>query len=272
MNRIRENQALHALFQLDRAGANAGARKTTFLVFTFPDRYVHGLVEGLVHPEWRTACFSKTCTNASSWAVYANNHTGAALVFRPKTENGQPYLPLTGVNGASAVVGQPPRKNRGPIRGALFPVTYTNRPPEVDFFQSLGTLPRAKLERTWHCNREGTCSPIIDATLKDHATWHAAYWASFNRVMTTKLADWKHEEEYRIVLPDMLGLHTDAADAVMEYDFSCLVGVVFGLRTREQDKLEAMKLIAADCERLGRKDFEFHQIVYQASKGCLVRL
>ena len=271
-NRTREDLALRSLFERENTGANAAARKAMFLAFTFPDRYVHGVVEGLVYPEWRTACFSKTCTNASSWAAYAQEHTGAALVFRPRVENGQPYLPLTGVIGTSGGVGQPSRKIRGPIKGGLAAVTYSNRPPEVDFFQSLGTLPRPKLERAWHCNREGTRSPVIDAALKDDTAWRAAYWASFNRIATTKLEDWKHEEEYRIVLSDFLGLHAQSADALVEYDFSCLVGVVFGLRTGEHDKLEVMKLIAADCARTGRKDFEFHHVLYQPSKGCLVRV
>lgn len=271
-NRAREDQALRALFQLANAGTTPGALKATFLAFTFPDRYVQGVVERLVHPSWRTACFSKTCTNASSWAVYAREHTGAALVFRPKIENGKAFLPLMGVIGESSGIGVPSQKIRGPILGELVPVTYTSRPPEIDFFRSLGTLPRRKLERAWYRQRDDTRSAIIDEALKADAAWREAYWASFNRVATTKLEDWKHEEEYRIVLADMLGLHAEAADGLVEYDFSCLVGVVFGMRTKEQDKLEVMKIIATECARAGRQDFEFHQIMYQVSKGCLVRL
>jgi len=270
-NRTREDHALRALFRLETAGTSAAARKVSFLIFTFPDRYVDAIVDGLVHFDWRTACFSATCTNAASWAAYAKEHTGAALVFRPKIEKGLPYLPLTGVIGTSGVVGRPSSKVRGAIKSELSPVAYTNRPPEIDFFQSLGTLPMPKL-RAWHCNREGRRSPVIDAARTDDAAWRAAYWDSFKRVATTKLEDWRYEEEYRIVVADTLGVRTETADAVVEYDFSCLVGVVFGLRTREQDKLEVMKLIGADCARTGRKDFDFHHIVYQASKGCLVRL
>lgn len=232
---------------------------------------MEGIVDGLVHFDWRTACFSATCTNAASWAAYAKEHTGAALVFRPKIENGLPYLPLTGVIGTSGVVGRPSSKVRGAIKGELSSVAYTNRPPEIDFFQSLGTLPMPKL-RAWHCDREGKRSPLIDAAHADDAAWRTAYWDSFKRVATTKLEDWKYEEEYRIVMPDTLGLRAETEDAVVEYDFSCLVGVVFGLRTKEQEKLEVMKLIWGHCTRTGRKDFAFHHVVYQASKGCLIRL
>lgn len=272
-NHVRDAQALKALFQLDRAGAVAGrAGRATYLMFTFPDRYVNAVVEHLVHPPWRTACFSTTCTNASSWAVYGREHTGAALVFRPRVDEHGPFIPLVGVNSVSSVVGKPDKKGRGDIRGELYPVTYANKPPEIDFFQSLGTLPPVKLDRAWHANRDGKRSPIIDAAATDKAAWRAAYWESFNRTATTKLTDWKHEEEWRIVMSDIMGLRTDIADANFEYDFSCLVGIVFGLRTKQHHKLAVMKLIAAECERAGRSDFEFHQMTYAPSKGCLVRL
>lgn len=272
VNRTRDVLALRAIVGSESAGQSTVGRRATFLFLTFPDRYVDGVVDGLIHPEWRTACFSRTCTNASSWAVYGHNHTGAALIFRPTIENGQAFLPLVGVNGISSVVGRAPQKMRGPVRGAILPVRYTNRPPEIDFFQSLGRLPRAKVERAWHNGRDGARSPVIDASIKDVEAWRAAYWESFKRVATTKLEDWKHEEEYRIFWADVLDIHTETADALVEYEFSALIGVVFGLRTEEKHKIEVMRLIEADCARTGRKDFAFHQMAYQGSKGCLVRL
>ncbi len=269
-NRVRESQILAALSQSEDPNASAAMRKATFLTFTFPDRYVEGIVEDLIHPPWRAACFSRTCTNASSWAVYAKEHTGAALVFRPVVENGRSFLPLTGAIGSNHTLGQPSTTIRGAMKGELSPVTYTNRPPEVDFFQSLGRLPRPKLDRAWHRDRAGTPSQMIDAARINDAAWRTAYWESFKSVATTKLEDWKHEQECRIVQPDMLGLYEQDADAVVEYDFSCLAGIVFGLRSGERDKLEVMRIVRAICAQTGRKDFTFQQMRYDASKGCLV--
>jgi hypothetical protein len=271
-NRAREDQALRASFQLDGSGASAGARKATYLTITFPDHYVRGVVDHLVHPTWRTACFTRTCTNASNWAAYGDNHRGAALVFRPKSENGRIVLPVVAVNGISHVQGRPPQKIRSRVELELLPVNYVNRPLEVDFFQSLGTLPRQKIARAWHCDREGKPSPLVAAGLKDQDAWRATYWSSFNQIATTKLEDWKHEEEYRIVMSDFSDLRSEKEDALVEYDFSCLVGIVFGLRTTERDKLEIMKIIAAECGRARRNEFELYQVTYRASRGCLVRL
>jgi hypothetical protein len=87
--------------------------------------------------------------------------------------------------------------------------------------------------------------------------------------MTTKLEDWKHEEEYRIVQPDLLGF--GESSALVEYELSNLVGIVFGLRTTHAHKIEIMKRILPQCERAARTDFEFFQMAYDPVTGRLVR-
>jgi hypothetical protein len=158
---------------------------------------------------------------------------------------------------------------QGAIKGVLHPVTYANAPPEIDFFRSIGNLPRGKLSRAWHASRSGARSEAIDDTVGG-AVWRQAYWASFQTVMTTKLEDWKHEAEYRIVQPDLLGLGDQSA--LVEYDFSSLVGIVFGIRTPQSHKLEIMKRIMPQCERAGRADFKFFHMAYDPAARTLVRL
>ena len=102
------------------------------------------------------------------------------------------------------------------------------------------------------------------------AAWREAYWASFQRFTTTKLDDWKHEDEYRIVEPDILGLGRQGA--LVEYDFSSLVGVVFGMRTARADKVEIMRRLSPQCHRAGRTDLGFFQMTYNPETGGLVRL
>jgi hypothetical protein len=268
-NNVRRNVSLQALLQFERTmPSEAGRRRSHYLLFEFPDRYVQMIVEGLIHPQWRAACFTATCTNAANWASYGDQHKGVALMFRPRVEEGRPYLPLVGVIGSSSVRGQASHLRRGPIKGELREITYSRKPLEIDFFKSLGNLPRRKLERAWHISRAGEQSKAIAERLADDAGWRQAYWASFQSITTTKLEDWKHEEEYRIVVPDLLGFGEDSA--VVEYEFSCLAGIVFGLRTPVADRLEVMRQVAAMCAREDRTDFEYKQMAYEPSMGRLV--
>jgi hypothetical protein len=268
-NNVRRDLSLQTLLQLERTQPNETARRRShYLLFEFPDRYVQMIVEGLIHPPWRAACFTATCTNAANWASYGDQHKGVALMYRPRVEEGRPYLPLVGVVGTSGGRGQAPQPIRGPIKGELRAITYSRKPLEIDFFQSLGNLPMRKLERAWHISRAGEPSKIIGERLADDAGWRQAYWASFQGVTTTKLEDWKHEEEYRIVLSSFLGLGDQVA--VVEYEFSCLAGIVFGLRTPVADRLEVMRQVAAMCAREDRTDFEYKQMAYEPSMGRLV--
>jgi hypothetical protein len=269
-NHARQTVSLRGLFNIDRGNLDANVRRLNYLFYTFPDRYVDAAVEQLVHPAWRVACFSATCTNASTWAAYGDEHRGVALVFKPQAEQGRSFIPLIGVIGVGMGKGEDSRLIKGNIKGVLERVTYSSQLPEIEFFQSLGNLPRRKLERAWHANRAGERSMLIDNAMSDSEAWRNAYWASFKSVTTTKLEDWKHEEEYRIVRPDSSGLLSDAP--CVEYEFSSLVGIVFGMRTSEPHKLEIMKQVWAQCKRTGRKDFKFYQVAYLASKGHLVCL
>jgi len=268
-NRARDEQSLRALIRFETMNAE-GARRLRFLLYTFPERYVESVIDGLVYPRWHTVCFSGNCTDASMWGVYGDEHRGVALVFRPQTEDGRLIIPLVGANGTSSVVGQPTQYTRGPIKGFLEEVTYSDRPPEVDFFQSLGTLSRAKLERAWHVTPSGARSKLVDGMLTQHAEWKEAYWEGFRRAATTKLLDWKHEQEYRFFLADILNLGDEPTNRLVQYDLSSLVGIVFGLRTSEKHKLELMKAAIALCNSAGRSEFAFHQMAYSATHGQLL--
>jgi hypothetical protein len=129
-----------------------------------------------------------------------------------------------------------------------------------------------KLERTWRTNRVGDRSGVISEIMASDAAWRAAYWRSFYRVATTKLEDWKHEAEFRIVMSDMLGLRQDKASAKVTYDFASLVGIVFGMRTPDNDKVAIIKQVRSMCERAKRTDFAFHQMKYDGANGCLTRI
>ncbi|AKV00091.1 hypothetical protein AKJ09_06754 [Labilithrix luteola] len=270
LNSVSAEQALRMLFKLEHDKVGGRSRHMHYLLWGFPARYIDELIDQLVHPPWGAACFSATCTNAAVWATYGAGHCGVALVYRPVTEEGRSFIPLIGVTGSSTVLGKPSNLIKGTIKGQLRPITYTRELPKIEFFQSLGTIPRGKLERAWLSLGNGKRSTVVDGILKEDAEWRQSYWDSFDRIVTTKLEDWKHEEEYRIVLPDMLGLRQD--DPYVEYEFSSLVGIVFGMKTNESDKLAIMKEIWRQCQAINRDDFSFYRMAFHAEKGQLVRI
>ena len=72
-----------------------------------------------------------------------------------------------------------------------------------------------------------------------------------------KTLDWRHEREYRIFLPDRFYRYGDKYSRQLKYDSAALRGIIFGLRTTLDDKLELIqKLLRL---RKSVRDFEFYQ-------------
>ena len=68
--------------------------------------------------------------------------------------------------------------------------------------------------------------------------WREKYWAGCLASQTTKLEDWAYEQEYRLILQQLMTDYSDPRARKLKYKFSDLKGIVFGIETPEQDKLE----------------------------------
>lgn len=253
------------------AGVKSGSlKKNMFFLMEFPHRYVQAISDRLTHMKWHTACFSATCVNASMWSVYADEHRGAALMFKPKPDaDGAPTLSFNMVSGMSYAPSVPkgqPVMNKVDMK--LHQVRYTLKAPEIDFFQSLGTLTHHQLQQQWYTNQAGVVSPRLKQFQSNVEEWRKGYWQSMIDVATTKLEDWRHEEEYRIVVVDTLGLRRDHPKA--KFDFEQLAGIVFGMKTSLADRLAIVDIVQKKCEALQRKDFVFKHVAYVPKKGQLV--
>ena len=72
-----------------------------------------------------------------------------------------------------------------------------------------------------------------------------------------KTADWCYEQEYRIFLADKFYRYDNKFMRSLKYDLDALKGIIFGLRTTLDDKLELIqKLVRL---RKSVRDFEFYQ-------------
>jgi hypothetical protein len=270
-NQVREQQILGVIFRSDADANSAMTKRKHYLVFAFPDAYAKRIGDTLVHPDWYVSCFSSNCTNTSMWSVYGDQHRGVALMFRTSAHgDGRPFLDTSGVVGFSFTRADPKNRLRvAPIKSTLHKVNYETAPPELNFFEFLGRLPRGKLLKAWHSDRSGTKSPLIAGIMDDADAWRKRLWALFDRMATSKLTDWSHEEEYRIVLADALGTHR--THRRLRFESSSLAGVVFGLQTPMTAKVEIARRLAAKSDP-ALKDVKLYQMAYKASERRLVRL
>jgi hypothetical protein len=258
-NQFRRNEALRVFLNREEA-SSAHYRRNAFLIFSYPDRYVAALVESLIHPDWHVACFSSKCTNASMWSTYGDDHQGAALMFRVEHgRDGRPYLPVEGVTAVSSSRGRSDdRYSRGPVTGHLYKVNYDAKAPEIEFFQYLGRLPEGKLMKSWYASRSGQHSSIVQKVFDNEQSWRQALWKRFYEMATTKLPDWEHESEFRMVLPDQIGLRR--AERRLTFDLSQLAGVVFGMKTRTEHKLEIMSRLTRKLKLRNIAKFSFFEL------------
>lgn len=230
--------------------------KNLYLRVDFPRRYISQVVESLIHPPWFAACFTEDCTNASMWGSYGASHTGVALKFRASCLPGQgPALVLEGAIGWSGgAKDQPSSPMFGKQSFPLHRVTYGSEPPAVDFFRFLGRLPSDAYLKTWLSDDLGRHSERLKGVFYDVEQWRRQLWDLFSSGTTSKLKDWEFEREYRIVDADSIGVR--AQHRHLRYPFEALTGIVFGLRTSDEDKARIVEIVERKCRESRRTDFE----------------
>jgi hypothetical protein len=230
------------------------------VISEFPRRHVRAL-EQLLYRDWYTACFVAAApTDASIWGTYGNGHRGVCLMFKSTTNtNGKQALSLRQICGWSGN-----KVSSGPVYGDMphefQQVEYNSQFIEVNFFRSLGRLSMPMLN-SWYRDADGTPSALVADILSESASWRKQYWEQQVAMITTKLTDWGQEKEFRLTLTGMSDF-SDQSTRKLQYHFSDLQGIIFGLNTSTSDKLRIMKIIEEKCRKEGRTDFEFHQAHY----------
>jgi hypothetical protein len=125
------------------------------------------------------------------------------------------------------------------------------------------------LKKYWYYDEAGQRSPSAEYLANSEAEWRDRYWRNFNYSVTNKLEAFRHEREYRVVLPAYMLDYSDKNLRKVKYDFNDLEGIIFGMRTSEQDKLKISKIIEEKCRQTGRFDFKFYQAFYSRQKGTI---
>ena len=229
------------------------------LISEFSRGYVSAL-EKLLYHDWYTACFVADPSDASIWGAYGDGHRGVCLKFKA-TENaiGKPSLKLRhicGWNGAPV---------HGDVAHEFQQVEYSSQFVEVNFFRSLGRLTMPML-RHWYRDTNGAPSASVADILSESDSWRKRYWEQRMTAITTKLADWAHEKEFRLTLTGSSDF-SDRSTRKLQYHFSDLEGIIFGMNTSTRDKLRIMRVVEEKCRKEGRTEFDFYQAHYSRRVG-----
>ena len=216
----------------------------------FTQAYVDNL-KNLPFPKWWTACFTKSYDNLSVWAKYADGHKGACLIFKDNLNWKSVKYRITGFHK----------------------VSYQNKPTELDFFRSIGAGTVAEIMKTWYTDKDGNRSECAShiGDESEGAAWRKDYWDNFFRIITTKNRDWEYEQEYRVILYDIVRGVVEKEDHILTYDFNSLKGVIFGMRTSTEDKMKIIDIIKSKCGENNRTDFKFFQADYSPENGDICK-
>ena len=198
----------------------------------FPRMYVEQLKD-MMYPDGYVVCFSRTPTDSAMWGNYADNHCGICFVYETEHVDGHEFI-----NFAAR-----------PLE--VEPIKYGAQIIERNFFDALKHLIFLQAE-DWLTGADGVKScKLADQDAPDE--YDDAYREKFHR----KLPAWRHEQEYRIFLPDKFHRYGDKFSRRLKYDPHELTGIVFGLRTSLDDKLELIQRLIR--LRKSVSDFEFFQ-------------
>lgn len=204
---------------------------------SFPKNYLDIVIEQ-IYPPYYVSCFSRCNNNCSMWGHYAKGHTGICLIFQPKTEGKNEYIETE--NGEKLF---------------LMPIKYDDKPPELNYFENIAYLPRPKYSKYWLTdgdNRSNTSKFNRDE-----------YWNRYREKISHKFKDWEYEQETRAIMEGLFPSdYLGHKERKVKYKFEYLRGIIFGIKTDEEMKLNIIKIIEQKMKKYGRKDFEFHQAQY----------
>ena len=146
-------------------------------------------------------------------------------------------------------------------------VDYESKAPSIDFFRSIGRLPYPALIKNWYTDENGGKSICATGVLDNEIKWRNAYWERFSKACSIKLKEWEYEKEQRLTLSGMMLDYSNKEDRKLKFKFSSLDGIVFGMRTPIEKRIEIAKIVEKKCIEEKRTDFKFYESSYDHRTG-----
>ncbi|MEI0491204.1 DUF2971 domain-containing protein [Brachyspira intermedia] len=234
---------------------NTEYHKMSLMIFIdFPSEYVKQL-EYIMFPNCYISCFSKTYSNSSMWGNYSENHKGIVLIFDTKEYNGKKSLEIESVSGFNSD-GYLKKFSDMELQEVKYDVDHK----KINFFDMLGNFPIPQIDYLF--SEKDKRSSFLLEREKDINEWRKKYNEILNNIYLVKTKDWKSEEEYRILLRDILGIFLDVSNRRCRYNFKSLKGIILGMKTSESNKIKIIDIISKKCSMYGIKDFKIYQAYF----------
>ena len=265
MNRILDSHKF-MLSLTTEGSSNILPSNRQLIIWDFPNVYLEELKK-LAFPAHSVACFMNDYGNSSLWGHYADKHKGACLMFRGECRSGRAGITLTQATAFSSRRrpedgGIESKETWNPRWMPFYEMSYRESIPSIDFFGSIGVLPKPMLLHNWYTDHKETRSNRsghLESSTEEK--WRASYWDEFVRGATVKTKDWEYESEYRLILHSHIFDLEEKEKRTLTYEFSALTGIIFGIKTSEQDKRRVIEIVNGKRENRN-SDFKFYQAYF----------
>ena len=182
---------------------------------------------------------------------------GICLIYKIKEINGKKCLTLNSACGDN----KSNKTYKVFCEREILEVKYTNEYPEINFFASLGGLPKKIIEDFWLCNFDRTKFSNCLKHYEDHTKWYYEYHKKAENYICTKSINWKYEQEQRIILKDLIyPAYEKEENRKANYKIKDLEGLIFGRNVSLEDKRKIIKIMLQHCDN--KKIFKFYDLFY----------
>ncbi|MCI6474436.1 MAG: DUF2971 domain-containing protein [Mucispirillum sp.] len=215
----------------------------------FIDEYIEYL-SNFVRAKSYIASFNTDATNPVMWSHYTENHQGVCLIYK----NIDSKMELFKDENYTKTI---PPKN---IILEFRKVNYEYEDNTINFFYSFLDDDK-KTKDNWYKD----FLTNDKSNLYDNYTTNEQYIQNEKNLTALplyKTKQWIYEKEYRLILNERNTLEQE--DKKYKYDFKYLDGIIFGIKTPLNKKLEIIELIQKLCEKNNRniRTFNFYQAFY----------
>lgn len=189
------------------------------------------------------------------WGNYSENHKGIVLIFDTKEYNEKKSLEIESVSSFNSD-GYLKKLRDMELQEVKYDVDHK----KINFFDMLGNLTIPEIYYLFS-DKDKRSSFLLERE-KDINEWRKKYNEILNNIYLVKTKDWKSEEEYGILLRDILDIFLDVSNRRCRYNFKSLKGIIFGIKTSESDKIKIIDIISKKCSMYGIKDFKIYQAYF----------
>lgn len=236
-------------------------KELKFLTYSYAEHYVKEISKWCL-PNYFMTCFSNNYEDISMWGYYADGHKGVSLIYEFDEEN--PEIEVT----TPPAFGIPNGEKK---KLKLHKVEYAKGLIKLDFFANCLKIMQLKdeLKNCWIYDSEGYISSSFQLMHDNKEQWLKNYEELVYKIASRKEEYWSHEKEFRLIHTDFWKDEFPQAGSVMKYDFSKLKGIIFGINTTENAKIEIIHTL----DQVGKlnEEFNFYQSFYDYEKGTIGR-